>query len=66
MCFLNIVNLKSKVVRLVYDKAEIFVIKVLRRNLSTTSIFFDRDLRLFDDTNSITEIGDLTKVIKAS
>ena len=63
MCFFNIIYLESKVVRLVYDKTKIFVIKVLWSNLSATSILFDRDLRFFNNTDSITKVGDFTKVI---
>ena len=63
MRFFNIVNLKGKVISLIYDQTKIFIVKVLRRDLSTTGIRSDRDLRFFDNTNCITKACDFTKII---
>jgi len=63
MSSFNIVRFKGKIVSFINDKREVFVIEVLSRNGSATRIRGNRDFRLFDDTNSVTLIGDFTEVI---
>ena len=63
MGLFDVVNFKGKVVSLIYNEGEILIIEILWSNSCTPSILFDGDLWFFNDTNSITKVGDLTKVI---
>jgi hypothetical protein len=63
VCNLNVVGLEREVVGLVDYQREVFVIKVLSLNLSTTSVSRNTNLWLFNDTDGITLSRDFTKVI---
>ena len=59
----NVIDLESKIVCLINNKGEIFVIEILWRNNSSTGILFNSDLWFFDDTNSVTKVSNFTKVV---
>ena len=61
--FFDVIYFESKVVGLVYNKAKVFVVEVLRSDLCTTRVFLNGNLGFFDDTDGITEVRDFTEVI---
>ena len=62
----QIIELEREVVRHVDDHREIGISQSLLRDVSTTSVGVDSDVRLFDDPDGVANVGDFTEVIIVS
>ena len=59
----DVVDLEGVVVSLINNQSEVFVVEVLRCDLSTTSVGLDANLRLLDDLDGVPHISNFTEVI---